>query len=198
MLYSIKGKLEGKFPTKCLVSVGSNGKLIFDITIPLTTYDRLPDVGEEVELYIYVLLKENIELYGFIEEDDRSLFEEMISLPGIGPGMALRVLSGMTSRELLKAIEEGDIEKIAEIRGLGRKRAERIAFELAGRLKDIRARIIKETRTLEVMDKAIRALMNLGLKMEEARKLVKRALDSLGEKATLEDIVRRALQESKR
>jgi len=199
MLFAIKGKLLKKMPTRCAIALGDNSSsIVFEMIIPLTTSEKLGDVGDIVNLYIsFHSIKDIPVLYGFISEEDRALFEEMVKLPGIGPGLALRVLSGMTSKELINAIENGDIDTISRIKGLGRKRAERITFELAGKTLEIREKIIEGISKMEIVDKAVEALIVLGMNVKEAKNLVRKALDELGREASLEEIIRKSLGESR-
>jgi Holliday junction DNA helicase RuvA len=199
MLFAIRGKLLKKMPTRCAISVGNDSfSIVFEMMVPLTTSERIGEVGDTVNLYISLhKLKDIPVLYGFITEEDRSLFEEMVKLPGIGPGLALRVLSGVTSGELVGAIEKGDIDKISKIKGLGRKRAERIIFELRGKLPEIREKIVPDISRIEIADKAVEALVVLGMNSKEARSLVRRVLEEVGDGISLEDLIRKALEERK-
>jgi len=195
MFYAITGQLVKKSPTLCVLSLRlGESTLQVEIRIPLTVYERLGELGENVTLYLYpAVVRGEFQLFGFLSEDDRHLFKTMLQLPNIGPGLALRVLSGMSARELVDRLESGDLDSLSKIKGIGAKRAERIAFELSGflpRKEEGRAGGIQEK------EKSLReALKSLGMKNLEAEKAAKRALETLGADATLEDLIKEVLKE---
>ena len=195
MIFSLKGKLTKKSPVLVNLSlIAGLSEVEFEIHIPVSTYEKLPECGNEVRLYIYpYFYKGEALLYGFISEEDRTMFRELLKLPGVGPGLALRVLSGTTAEELLKAVSEGNLDLLASIRGIGRKRAERIAFELGGKIPSLREKIREESKAEESREKALEALLALGLKEKEAKEALKRASKKIEEGAPLEEIIKTAL-----
>jgi Holliday junction DNA helicase RuvA len=195
MFSFIKGTLKVKEPLRCVVAVGSNdGELGYDVHIPLSTYEALGDLGSTVELHVYTYtVRDEFQLYGFARLSDKNLFGELIKLPGIGPGLALRVLSGMSSGEFLSAVREGDAGLISRIKGIGRKRAERMVFELGGILPKLEESVRVEAGETGLKFAARDALVSLGLKKVEAENAVRAASAMLGEDATLEDLIKIAL-----
>ncbi len=195
MLYSLKGKLTRKSPVSCnIVLSTASSEVELEIRIPVTTYELLGEIGEEVKLYIYpCFYKGEVLLYGFISEEDRTMFRELLRLPGVGPSLALRVLSGITAAELLKRVAEGNLDSLASIRGIGKKRAERIAFELSSRIPSLREKIREKSTVAESQKKALEALMALGMKEKEAIEALKKAKKKIEDGAPLEDIIKSAL-----
>jgi Holliday junction DNA helicase RuvA len=195
MFSFIKGALRVKEPLRCVVAIGGGtSELGLEINIPLSTYQTLGDLGSEVTLHVYTYSgRDEIQLFGFTRLSDKNLFGELIRLPGIGPGLALRVLSGMSSSEFLAAVREGDAGLISRIKGIGRKRAERMVFELGGILPKLEERVRVESGEAGLKFAARDALVSLGLKKTEAEASVRAASAKLGENATLEDLIKIAL-----
>lgn len=195
MFYALTGQLVKKSPTLCVISLRfGESTLQVEIRIPLTVYERLGEVGEHVTLYLFpATSRGEFQLFGFLSEEDRHLFKTMLQLPNIGPGLALRVLSGMSARELIAKIESGDLDSLSKIKGIGTKRAERIAFELSGfipKREEGRPEIIGEK------EKSLReALKSLGMREIDAEKSAKKAIKSLGVEASLEDLIKEVLKE---
>ena len=167
----------------------------FELTIPLSTYEQLGEEDSEESLFVYpALVKGELVFYGFKTQEDRMLFTRLIKLIGIGPSLAVRLLSGMTAEELLAAISNEDLKKLAGIKGVGKKRAERLIFELKGKLPEFETEKAGETRNVE--EQAIDALVALGLKPKEAETAVKKILASNRE-LTVEDVIKQALSQIK-
>jgi len=163
MLYRIKGKLKVKRPFFCAVETGG---IEYAITVPLKVINNLPDEGNEISLYIYPSISEDkIELFGFLKEKEKNLFEKLISISGIGPRVALQILSHYSADEFFVLIKRKDEKAISKIKGVGRKRAGQILLEF----KDY---IIEEHIKGIDIEEAISALVKLGLKRSEARKTV--------------------------
>lgn len=192
MIGIVRGRLEARTPVSCTVFVpmGEDGGVALEIQIPLSVSERLGEVGEVVTLYTVLhVTREGPVLYGFDRERDRDLFRELIRLPGIGPGLALRLLSGPDAEVLLSAVETGDVETLASIKGIGRKRAERIIFELRGRLSALRVQEADRERLEDVA----RALQALGIPRKDAHEAALEAQKALGQEASLEELIRKAL-----
>ncbi len=196
MLYSIKGRLISKKPFSCVLRVNFNeySSLDFEMTIPLSTFERLKEEGEVEQLYIYpALVKGELIFYGFKSEEDRLLFTRLIKLIGIGPSLAIRLLSGMTAEEVLTAISNEDVKALAGIKGVGRKRAERLIFELKGKIPEISE---EERVSKNVEEQAVEALVALGLKPREAESAVKKVIAS-SKDLSVEEIIKNALSQIK-
>jgi Holliday junction DNA helicase RuvA len=195
MFSTVRGALRAKEPLRCVIGVGGpGGELGIEVHIPLSTYETLGDPGTETALHLFTYSgRDEIQLYGFSKLSDKNLFAELIGLPGIGPGLALRVLSGMSSAEFLAAVRDGDTSAIARIKGIGRKRAERMVFELGGIIPKLEERLRIDLGDAGLSLAAREALMSLGLKRPEAESAVRDASKKLGDGATLEDVIRVAL-----
>jgi Holliday junction DNA helicase RuvA len=132
MIALLRGTLVEKYPNQAILEVGGVG---YDVTIPVSTFSKLPDVGSETKLRIHTHVREDmLALYGFLTADEKNLFEKLIGVSGIGPGLAVKVLSGMPAGELLGAIRRNEIEKLVRIPGVGKKTAERMVLELRDKL----------------------------------------------------------------
>ncbi len=205
MIYSVQGTLLSRSPFSCVVLVAGTG-LSLEFRIPLSTYEKLPEVGGEVTLYVQAVTSAKsgqIVLYGFLRREERFIFQKLLDMPGVGPSLALRLLSGMSPEALVEAADRGDVRKISGIKGVGRKRAERIAFELKERLPEIREVMELSEESVEpqvhpapvsdIILGAIEALVALGLKRSEAEAAVNTAASTLKDDFTIEELIRRAL-----
>ena len=132
MIALLRGTLVEKTPNQAILETGGVG---YDVTIPISTFSKLPEPGSEVRLRIYTHVREDIlALYGFLTADEKNLFEKLIGVSGIGPGLAVKVLSGMPAADLLTAIRRNEIERLVRIPGVGKKTAERMVLELRDKL----------------------------------------------------------------
>ena len=132
MIALLRGTLVEKHPNQAILEVGGVG---YDVTIPISTFSQLPDTGVETKLRVYTHVREDIiALYGFLTRDEKNLFEKLIGVSGIGPGLAIKVLSGMAAADLLTAIRRNELDKLVRIPGVGKKTSERIVLELKDRL----------------------------------------------------------------
>ena len=132
MIAFLRGRIFEKHPNRIVVEVGGVG---YDVFVPLSTFYGLGDSGSEIALRIHTHVREDaLALYGFLTLLEQELFERLIGVSGIGPKVALAVLSGIETPELLRAIERGDIARLTAIPGIGKKTAERIVLELKDRL----------------------------------------------------------------
>ena len=132
MITFLEGILEAKDPTHIVLNVGGVG---YEVFIPLSSYDRLPDKGGACRVLIYDHIREDLHaLYGFLTEEERSLFLRLIGISGVGPRLAITTLSGLSVRDLKAAVVQGDIKRLSSISGLGKKTAERIIVELRDKL----------------------------------------------------------------
>src|ERR1041384_598301 len=132
MIAQLRGGLLEKHPNQAIVETGGVG---YDVTIPVSTFTKLPDAGSEVRLRIHTHVREDaLALYGFLTQDEKALFEKLISVSGIGPTLAVKILSGLAAPELILAIRRGEVDKLVRIPGIGKKTAERMVLELRDKL----------------------------------------------------------------
>jgi holliday junction DNA helicase RuvA len=132
MIALLRGVLIEKHPNQAVVDVGGVG---YDVTIPVSTYAHLPDAGAEVRLRIHTHVREDaLALYGFLTQDEKALFEKLISVSGIGPKMAMAVLSGIPVADLTANIRRGEVDRLVRIPGVGKKTAERMVLELRDKM----------------------------------------------------------------
>ena len=196
MITFLQGRVVEKQPTRAVLEVSGVG---YEVFIPLTSFDRLPAIGEACRILTHDHIREDIHLlFGFMTEAERQMFLLLMSTSGVGPKIALAALSGMSVRELKVAIVHGDVKRLSSVSGIGKKLAERIVLELKdkiGEAEALEAIAGAEAATphdLRTRD-AILALLALGYKQESARKMVTDVLRDVSDDATVEDVVRKAL-----
>src|SRR5690349_4316379 len=127
MIASLTGTLVEKHPNQAVVDVGGVG---YDVTIPVSTFSGLPGTGAEVRLRVHTHVREDaLALYGFLTQDEKTLFEKLISVSGIGPKLAVTILSGLAAPDLIHGIRAGDVARLVRIPGIGKKTAERMVLE---------------------------------------------------------------------
>ena len=137
MIAHLRGTLLEKHPNEIVLDTAGVG---YDVQIPISTYTRLPEIGAPVSLRIYTHVREDaLSLFGFATAEEKLVFERLISVSGIGPTLAIKVLSGLPTPDLIAAIRQGDIHALIRIPGVGRKTAERIVLELKDKLMDAQA-----------------------------------------------------------
>lgn len=200
MISFLHGKLVDALPTQVTVDVHGVG---YEVLIPLSSFDKLPAPGGEVRLLTHLVVREDAHvLYGFATAAERELFRMLINtVSGIGPKIALNVLSGMNPVMFRGAVANGDVKALSSISGVGRKTAERIVVELkdkigaAGAWEAISAERALSSGDQRVLD-AVLALVALGFKQPDAHETVRAAQAMLGEKATVEELVRAGLKKS--
>jgi len=190
MIGYLRGILIQKTPQQVVIDVDGVG---YCVHIPLSTYFKLSEVEESVELFIYTHLSDSaLALYGFSTEEERELFTKLISISGIGPKLALNVLSGMEPEELKQAIQESNVARIARIPGIGKKTALRIAMELQEKLEK-KERLLSSRAARERED-LISALVNLGFRRREVEGVVDEAIRHLTPEAGFEKLLRECLR----
>ena len=180
MIAHLRGRIFTKHPSRVVVDVNGVG---YDVFVPLSTYYGLGDAGAEVSLKIHTHVREDaLTLYGFATGLEQELFERLISVSGIGPKVALSVLSGIEPNELIRAVELKDVTRLTSIPGVGKKTAERIVLELTGRLPLSRAGAAAAedmpSGPAGVRDDVLSALVNLGYHRPLAEKAVAAAVKS--------------------
>ena len=198
MITFLRGKLVEALPTQATVEVHGLG---YDVLIPLSSYDKLPAPGAEVHLLTHLAIREDAHvLYGFMTAAERDLFRLLINtVSGIGPKIALNVLSGMNPVALRGAVAGGDVKALSQISGVGKKTAERIVVELRDKIGAAGAwEASSARRALSDADQktndAVLALMALGFKQPEAHDAIRATQAALGPQASVEDLVRASLK----
>src|SRR5947209_597529 len=197
MVAFLNGKLVGALPTQALVDVNGVG---YELSIPLSSYDKLPPVGESIRILTHLAVREDAHvLYGFMTAAERDLFRLLVNnVSGVGPKLALAVLSGMSVTNFKAAVVNSDVGAISKISGLGKKTAERIILELKDKLGvaaawEAASAAHAPTPEQEQANEAVLALIALGYKQIEAHKTV-RDLQDKGEAKSGEDLVKLALK----
>ncbi|MGE5215645.1 MAG: Holliday junction branch migration protein RuvA [Chloroflexota bacterium] len=193
MIAQISGRLAEKIPGEIVVDVGGVGYQVF---IPLNVFYRLPDVGAPVKLQIFTHVREDaIQLFGFQDAGEKRLFLLLLGVSGIGPRLAVNILSGIPAEELARALKEGDEIRLVAIPGVGRKLAERMIVELKDKfatLAPAAAGSAKPDEGSQLAMDAVSALVNLGYKKAEAEKMVREVLQR-GE-SSLENVLKETLR----
>jgi Holliday junction DNA helicase RuvA len=201
MIGHLRGQLAEKRPSQVIVDVGGVG---YQVAVPLSTFYALGELRENVTLLIHTHLREDsIALYGFLTAREKQFFELLLSASGVGPVLALKILSGMSVDELVPAIRKGDLPRLTRIPGVGRKTAERIVVELRDKLAAMEAPEPDrgEARGGTPLESdVISALLNLGYDSRTAEKAVKDAQSSheSGPDASFEGLLRASLQQLSR
>ena len=193
MIARLSGKLVEKQPTRLVVDVHGVG---YDVQVPLSTFYLLPGPGGEVTLRIHTHVREDaLSLFGFATVLEQQLFERLIAISGIGPKLALAVLSGIDPVELVRAVQSGDIGRLTMIPGVGKKTAERMGLELKDRLPQVSDEVSVAggpASEMTLRADVLSALLNLGYHRPLAEKAVEAALKAPGEQ-TFERILKEAL-----
>lgn len=198
MYQYLTGKIAEKTPAAAVLDVNGVG---YEVRISVNTFTALPDLGQTAKLLTHFVVREDAQLlYGFATEDERGLFRLLLSVSGIGPKMAITLLSGMTIPELKTAIREESIPVLSSVSGIGRKTAERVIVELKDKLPKETARDSKDifhdmNVSDQIVEDAVQALVALGYVKQKAKEAVQKVLKAgLGKKLTVEEIIRSALK----
>ena len=188
MIAHLRGKLLAKHPNQAIVETGGVG---YDVTISVPTFSDLPGIGGEVALHIHTHVREDIiALYGFLRSAEKKLFEKLITVSGIGPKLAITILSGMAADEMVNAIRGNDIVRLTRIPGIGKKTAERMVLELRDKLPVEKQGEIPAAPTRSpVEEDVLSALVNLGYQRVTAEK----ALASVSKNGQFDAMFRAAL-----
>lgn len=194
MIAHLTGKLLEKQANHAIVDVAGVG---YEVTIPLSTFYELGEAGADVSLRVHTHVREDaIQLFGFKSARERDLFMRLISVQGVGPKLAITMLSGMSADEMVLAIRKEDLARLTGIPGVGRKTAERLVVELRDKVSDLGG----ESKTMgeslptdSVFDDALSALINLGYQRPAAEKALNAAAKE-GTEITVQKLLRRALQ----
>ena len=193
MIALLRGTLVEKHPNQAILDVNGVG---YDVTVPISTFSMLPEPGSQTALRIHTHVREDmLALYGFLTQDERNLFEKLIGVSGIGPGLAIKVLSGMPAGDLLNAIRRNELDRLVRIPGVGKKTAERMVLELRDKLP---AAVGDEgpaagTALSRLDEDVLSALANLGCPRPAAEAALRKARAG-GAAESFEPLFRKALE----
>ena len=196
MITFLEGTLVEKQPTRAILNVGGVG---YEVHIPLSSFDRLPDENVTCRVLTYDCVREDShDLYGFVTDAERKLFLLLLSVSGIGPKTALSALSGLSVRDIKAAVVTGDVKRLSSISGIGKKTAERIVVELkdklgAGEALEAVAGMPDEAPGDVRIRDTIMALMSLGYKQADALTMARAAAEKAGTNAPTEELIRLSL-----
>jgi Holliday junction DNA helicase RuvA len=198
VIAQLRGRLVSKDPGRVVIDVNGVGYQVF---IPLSTYYHLPALQQEVFLRVYTHVREDaIHLYGFHTPEERTTFELLTGVSGIGPRLASNILSGISVEEFIPAILEGDLARLKAIPGVGKKTAERLILELKDKVLEVprTTPVVMGRRPSSEQDQTIEdvvsALLNLGCSRKEASRAAEAARYTLGSDADFEKLVKQALK----
>jgi len=188
MIAHLRGKLLAKHPNQAIVETGGVG---YDVTISVPTFSELPAIGGDVALHIHTHVREDmLSLYGFLRSAEKTLFEKLITVSGIGPKLAITILSGMAAEEMVNSIRTNDIGRLTRIPGIGKKTAERMVLELRDKLPPEKPGEIATMPALSAAEEdVLSALMNLGYQRASAEK----ALAAISRSGQFDAMFRQAL-----
>ncbi len=190
-------RIEGKLVAKDLDSleVMTSGGLAYELTIPLGVYETLPRVGEIVALHTSLVVKEDSwQLFGFVSVFEKRLFEMLLTANGVGPALAIGMLSALSAARLIRAIREKDIPTLQSVPRVGRKKAERLILDLADKLDGLGETTgTSAAPASAAADDALRALVSLGYSSADAERGVRAALDAGGGGKAATELIRSAL-----
>ena len=193
MIAFLRGTLLEKHPNQVIVDVGGVG---YDVTVPLSTMYAIGESGSRVALRIYTHVREDaLQLYGFGSETERVLFRLLIATSGVGPKLALAILSGLPTSKLVAALRAGDLASLTGIPGVGKKTAERLVIDLREKALGLEVAVRPERPPApDASAAAESALTNLGYPRPQAERAVRRALEIVPEGAGLETLIKEALR----
>ncbi|MGE0158815.1 MAG: Holliday junction branch migration protein RuvA [Gemmatimonadales bacterium] len=175
------------------VEVETRGGVVYEVEVPLTVLERLPDPGDLIELRtVQIVSESSAALYGFLSVHERSLFQRLLTASGVGPKLALSMMSTYSAERLARALIDKEIAALVQVPGIGRKTAERLALELSDRVADLAFLTPSEPSGLQVAQEAVQALVSLGYTFGDADKAVRSALEQ-GTPDTAEELIRTAL-----
>jgi len=168
MIAHLRGKLLAKHPNQVVIEVGGVG---YDVTITVPTFSDLPEAGAEVSLHIHTHVREDaLALYGFLRASEKQLFEKLITVSGIGPKLAITILSGMPADEMVGAIRGNDVARLTRIPGIGKKTAERMVLELRDKLPAGGTAVPAISARSATEEDVLSALVNLGYQRAAAER----------------------------
>ena len=191
MIAHLRGILLAKHPNQAIVETHGVG---YDVVISVPTFSELPAAGSEVALHIHTHVREDaLSLYGFFRLADKHLFEKLLTVSGIGPKLAITILSGMPTDEMVGAIRGGDVARLTRIPGIGKKTAERMVLELRDKLPTAGAAQLAVAAASPVEEDVLSALVNLGYQRATAEKALQGAARNAKAPENFETLFREAL-----
>jgi Holliday junction DNA helicase RuvA len=195
MITFVEGELIERMPTRAIVSCNGVG---YELAIPLSTFDRLPEQGTHCRVLTRLVIREDAHLlFGFASESERTLFDLLLGVSRVGPKLALAVLSGMSVNDIRRSIAFEDVSMLARVSGVGKKTAERIVVELKDKIEKATSDMpgaMKIDSTIDgVANEAMAALVVLGYSRMEAQEVVKKAAAGSDKSVSTEELIRRAL-----
>ncbi|XKM12916.1 Holliday junction branch migration protein RuvA [Orbaceae bacterium ac157xtp] len=203
MIGRLRGIIIEKLPPQVLIEVNGVG---YEVAMPMTCFYELPDNGQEAVILTHFVVREDAQLlYGFNNNHERSLFRELIKVNGVGPKLALAILSGMSAMQFISAVEQGEIKTLVKLPGVGKKTAERLIVEMKDRFKNLGGELLERTVPNDSNDKsvmslksasqieseAISALISLGYKPQDASKIISKVIKP---DMTSETLIKEALK----
>ncbi|HUR37127.1 MAG TPA: Holliday junction branch migration protein RuvA [Terriglobales bacterium] len=189
MIAHLRGRLLSKQPNQAIIEAGGVG---YELTISIPTFTELPNPGGEVALHVHTHVREDaLALFGFLRAEEKKLFEKLISVSGIGPKLAITILSGMSTEFMVAAIRGNDVAQLTKIPGIGKKTAERMVLELRDKL-DAFGTAPAGMKTTPVEEDVLSALVNLGYQRVSAEKAVSKAAEGAAVKP-FEQLFREAM-----
>lgn len=200
MIGQLHGKIIEKQPPQLILDVNGVG---YEIDAPMNTFYRLPDIGQEVTLFTHFIVREDAQLlYGFFDKEERSLFRTLLKVNGVGPRLALTILSSIDPKEFVQCIVNNDTASLVRLPGVGKKTAERLIIEIRDKLTGWQHAAPNELTLMpgksaqngrnQLVQDAVSALVSLGYKPQEASRAVSKVDDG---SLSSEEIIRRALRE---
>ena len=188
----------GKLATKELdrIEIMTEGGVGYELSIPLSAYEALPKVGDTATLHTHLVVREDgWQLYGFATPFERRVFRRVLDAKGVGPALALGMLSALSAERLVRAIRERDIATLQSVPRMGRKKAEQLVLDLADKLDELGGEPVSPGLRPDGAgtDDAIRALVSLGYTLAEAEKAVRAALEANGRAQSATELIRNAL-----
>ena len=196
MISFIRGQLIDKYPTHVVVE---NNGIGFEIIIPLSTFQKIGEPEENVTLLTYLHVREDaLTLFGFASTEERELFRDLLSVSGVGPKLALGILSGAPVEQIYRNMADGDENSLIQIKGLGRKTAQRLILDLKSRASDKMKQVAPgpyRSTALggEKAEQGIMAMISLGYSKKEAERAIGKVLGKIGEDVAVEELIRLAL-----
>lgn len=198
MIALITGGLIEKFPNSVIIDVQGIG---YQVHIPLSTFYHLPEIGKSVTLKIYTHIREDaLQLFGFLEAQEKKVFLLVLGISGVGPKLALNILSGLPLPDFIQAVMNRDVAKLASIPGVGKKTAERLALELKDRIGGIEldsGKTVVDSEAIQISpmaDDAVSALINLGYKSSQARDAIRKIVADKSDPDSIETLITDALR----
>lgn len=194
MIARLTGTLLEVTPPTVVIEVGGVG---YEVNVPLGVFDRLPAIGESVTLLTELIVREDAHtLYGFSKATDRQLFRDLLKVSGVGPRLALGILSGVSGQDFALMIESGDVVALTKLPGIGKKTAERLVVEMRSRVAGLSEKMGSNVNGDQgAVGEARAALTTLGYAQSEALKMIRQAADVLGAEASAQALIKEALKQ---